>query len=282
MVWNIVSDSSSDVLMSSFQSDRVRFESVPLRILVGNTEYVDNDQLNIPALLAAMDAEKSASSTACPSPDAFAQAFRAGDCTICFTISANLSGTYNAAVLAREIVLEECPEKKICIIDSKSTAGAMELLIRKACALMEVDPEGQRVEEICDQLRMYQASQRTVFTLEAYDNLIKNGRMRPLVGNLLHTLGIHVIADATPQGTIHVCGKAKGELRTFKALVKHMGESKDCTGAEVVIHHCENLAGAMRLKEVILQELSVKEVTFRSCRGLTTYYAMQNGLIVSF
>ena len=282
MVWNIVSDSSSDVLMSSFQSDRVRFESVPLRILVGNTEYVDNDQLNIPALLAAMDAEKSASSTACPSPDAFAQAFRAGDCTICFTISANLSGTYNAAVLARDMVLEECPEKKICIIDSKSTAGAMELLIRKAQALMEADPEGERFEEICDQLRMYQASQRTVFTLEAYDNLIKNGRMRPLVGNLLHTLGIHVIADATPQGTIHVCGKAKGELRTFKALVKHMGESKDCTGAEVVIHHCENLAGAMRLKEVILQELPVKEVTFCSCRGLTTYYAMQNGLIVSF
>lgn len=282
MVWNIVSDSSSDVLMSSFQNDRIRFESVPLRILVGNTEYVDNDQLNIPALLAAMDAEKTASSTACPSPDAFAQAFRAGDCTICFTISANLSGTYNAAVLAREMVLEECPEKKICIIDSKSTAGAMELLIRKACALMEADPAGERFEEICDQLRMYQASQRTVFTLEAYDNLIKNGRMRPLVGNLLHTLGIHVIADATPQGTIHVCGKAKGELRTFKALVKHMGESKDCTGAEVVIHHCENLAGAMRLKEVIVQELPVKEVTFCSCRGLTTYYAMQNGLIVSF
>jgi len=282
MIWNIVTDSSSDVLESSFQSETVRFESVPLRIQVGEREYVDDDTLSIPELLSAMDAEKSASSTACPSPDAFARAFAEGECTVCFTISANLSGTYNAAVLAREMVLEEHPEKKICIIDSKSTAGAMALLIRKAQEWMEAAAGPEDFDSICDGLRMYQASQRTVFTLEAYDNLIKNGRMRPLVGNLLHTLGIHVIADATPQGTIHVCGKAKGELRTFKALVKHMGESKDCTGAEVVIHHCENLSGAMRLKEVILNDLPVREVTFRSCRGLTTYYAMQNGLIVSF
>jgi len=281
MIWNIVTDSSSDVLESSFQSDVVRFESVPLRIQVGEKEYVDNDALVIPELLAAMDAEKSASSTACPSPAAFARAFEAGDCTVCVTISANLSGTYNAAVMGREMVLEEHPEKKICIIDSKSTAGAMALIIKKAKELMEAgNPED--FDSICDQLRQYQAAQRTVFTLEAYDNLIKNGRMRPLVGNLLHTLGIHVIADATPQGTIHVCGKAKGELRTYRALVQHMAASKDCTGAEVVIHHCENLAGAMRLKDVIVKELPVKDVSFRSCRGLTTYYAMQNGLIVSF
>lgn len=281
MIWNIVTDSSSDVLESSFVSDVVRFESVPLRIQVGATEYMDDDTLVIPEMLKAMDAEKSASSTACPSPAAFAKAFEAGDCTVCVTISANLSGTYNAAVMGREMVLEEHPEKKICIIDSKSTAGAMALIIKKAKELMEAG-KPEDFDSICDQLRQYQAALRTVFTLETYDNLIKNGRMRPLVGNLLHTLGIHVIADATPQGTIHVCGKAKGELRTYRALVQHMADSKDCTGAEVVIHHCENLAGAMRLKDVILKELPVKDVSFRSCRGLTTYYAMQNGLIVSF
>ena len=281
MIWNIVTDSSSDVLESSFVSDVVRFESVPLRIQVGATEYVDDDTLVIPEMLKAMDAEKSASSTACPSPAAFAKAFEAGDCTVCVTISANLSGTYNAAVMGREMVLEEHPEKKICIIDSKSTAGAMALIIKKAKELMEAG-KPEDFDSICDQLRQYQAALRTVFTLETYDNLIKNGRMRPLVGNLLHTLGIHVVADATPQGTIHVCGKAKGELRTYRALVQHMADSKDCTGAEVVIHHCENLAGAMRLKDVILKELPVKDVSFRSCRGLTTYYAMQNGLIVSF
>ena len=281
MTWSIVSDSSCDLRMSAFESSHVRFETVPLRIQVGEQDFIDNDDLVIPDLLDAMAAEKSASSTACPSPGAFAKAFEAADCTVCFTISANLSGTYNAAVMGREMVLEEHPEKKICIIDSKSTAGAMVLLIRRATALIEADPQAD-FDEVCDQLRTYQASLRTCFTLENFDNLIKNGRMRPLVGTLLHTLGIHVIADATPQGTIHVADKARGEAKTYKAITALMKDSKDCTGAEVVLSHCENLTGAMKLKEQILADLPVKSVDIIPCRGLTSFYAMEKGLIVGY
>lgn len=281
MIWNIVSDSSCDLLMSSFESDTVRFETVPLRIQVGDQEFIDNDDLVIPDMLDAMAAEKSAASTACPSPAAFARAFEAGDYTVCFTISSNLSGTYNSAILARDMVLEEHPEKKICVIDSKSTAGAMVLLIRKAKALMEADTTGD-FESICDQLRTYQAAQRTCFTLENYDNLIKNGRMRPLVGTLLHTLGIHVIAIATPQGTIQVTDKARGEVKTYKALTAQMKSAKDCTGVEVVIAHCENMTGAVKLKQQILADLPVKSVDIISCRGLTSFYAMEKGLIVGY
>ena len=281
MTYNIVCDSSCDLQPTALQPGRVNLETVPLRITVGEREFTDNAELSIPMLLAEMAAEKSASGTACPSPAAFARAFETADCSICFTISSNLSGTYNAAVMGRNMVLEEHPEKKVCVIDSKSTSGAMVLLVRKAQALLEAEEEPD-FDAVCDQLRTYQASLRTVFTLECFDNLIKNGRMRPLVGNLLHTLGIHVIADATPQGTIHVCGKARGEAKTYQAIVDHMRESKDCTGAEVVLSHCENLTGALRLKELILKELPVKDVTILSCRGLTSFYAMDNGLILGY
>ena len=200
---------------------------------------------------------------------------------MCFTISSNLSGTYNSAVMGREMVLEEHPEKKVCIIDSKATAGAMVLLIRKAKELMEADETGD-FEDICDQLRLYQAALRTCFTLENFDNLIKNGRMRPLVGTLLHSLGIHVIADATPQGTIQVADKARGEAKTYKTITALMKSSKDCTGAEVVISHCENMAGALKLKQQILEDLPVKSVDVLSCRGLTSFYAMEKGLIIGY
>ena len=281
MIWNIVSDSSCDLRMGDFKSERVRFETVPLRLQVGDREFFDNDALEVPELLAAMAAEKAASSTACPSPAAFAKAFEKGDRTICFTISANLSGTYNAALLGRDMVLEEHPEKQVCVIDSKATAGAMVLLIRRAKELMEADTEDD-FEGICNQLRVYQAALRTCFTLENFDNLIKNGRMRPLVGTLLHTLGIHVIADATPQGTIHVADKARGEAKTYKAITALMRQSKDCTGAEVVISHCENLAGALKLKQQILEDLPVHSVDILPCRGLTSFYAMEKGLILGY
>ena len=282
MIWNVVSDSSCDMLMNQFSSESVRFETVPLRIQVGEREFVDNDELDVPVMLAAMAEEKTASSTACPAPAAFARAFEKGDKTICFTISANLSGAYNAAVMGREILLEEHPEKEVCIIDSKATAGAMVLLIRKAKELMEADPEGLHFEEICAKLRIYQAALRTCFTLENFDNLIKNGRMRPLVGTLLHSLGIHVLAVATPQGTIQVSGKARGEIKTYKGMVDIMRESKDCAGAEVVISHCENITGALKLKEQILASLPVKSVDIFSCRGLTSFYAMEKGLIIGY
>ncbi|MCI2055522.1 MAG: DegV family protein [Oscillibacter sp.] len=281
MTYNIVCDSSADLKTTVLQPDRLFLTSVPLRINVGAEEFTDDETINVPALLEAMNAEKGSSGTACPSPATFAAAFEQADCSICITISSALSGTYNAAVMGRDLVLEEHPEKKICVIDSRSAAGPLVLLARRAQQLLEATDEPD-FEQVCTELRIYQASLRTVFTLENYDNLIKNGRMRPLVGSLLHSLGIHIIADATPQGSIHVAGKARGEVKTYQAIVEQMRTSKDCTGMEVCIANCENLAGALKLKELILKELPVKDVSILSCRGLTSFYAMKNGLILGY
>ena len=104
----------------------------------------------------------------------------------------------------------------------------------------------------------------------------------PLLGTVLHTLGIHVIAAGTDQGTIQVVDKARGMPRTIKALLGQMEARKDCQGAEVVISHCHNLEGANALREAILGKLPVKSVHILACRGLTTYYAMDKGLIVVY
>ena len=281
MTWKIVSDSSCDLRAASFHSGSVAFEPVPLHIQVGSRTFVDDGALSVPELLEAMGAEKSAASTSCPSPAAFARAFESADRVVCITISSQLSGTYHAACIGREMALEEHPEKKICVLDSRAASATCALLVRRAQALMEADPEAD-FEEVCGQLRQYQATLRTCFTLENFDNLIKGGRMRPIVGTLLHSLGIHVIADATPEGTIHVADKARGVNKTYRAITSLMDRSKDCAGAEVLIAHCENLEGALALKRQILQDLPVKSVELLSCRGLTSFYAMEKGLIVGY
>ena len=281
MTWKIVSDSSCDLRAASFHSGSVAFEPVPLHIQVGSRTFVDDGALSVPELLEAMGAEKSAASTSCPSPAAFARAFESADRVVCITISSQLSGTYHAACIGREMALEEHPEKKIFVLDSRAASATCALLVRRAQALMEADPEAD-FEEVCGQLRQYQATLRTCFTLENFDNLIKGGRMRPIVGTLLHSLGIHVIADATPEGTIHVADKARGVNKTYRAITSLMDRSKDCAGAEVLIAHCENLEGALALKRQILQDLPVKSVELLSCRGLTSFYAMEKGLIVGY
>mgnify|MGYP002111856484 FL=1 len=279
MTWNIVADSSCDLKASDIQSQQLHFEVVPLKIIIGEDEYIDDGNLSIPQLLQDMDACKTGSSTACPSPEDFKRAFETADCTICVTISSQLSGTYNAAVLGRDMVLEEYPDKQICVIDSKGASGMLALIVLRAQQLIEA---GKDFEEVCAALREYQASLRIAFTLSNFGNLIKAGRMSPFIGSVLTGLGIHVIADATPQGTIHVAGKARGESKTVKHIVHMMAEAKDVTGLPVLIAHCENLAGAMKLKQAILAELPVADVTLLNCKGLCTFYAMEKGLIVSY
>ena len=71
MTCSIVSDSSCDLRMNGFEGGSVLFETVPLRLQVGEREFLDNDELEIPQLLRAMAGEKAASSnafSACPRP----------------------------------------------------------------------------------------------------------------------------------------------------------------------------------------------------------------------
>lgn len=274
---NLVSDSSCDLFTGELDSPCAHLTVVPMCLRVGEQEYPDTPELNIPELLEGLAHHPS--SSACPSPAAFAAAFEQGDETICVTISSNLSGTYNAAMAARDLVLAEHPEKKIFIVDSRATAGAMVLLLRKAAHLAE---EKLSFENLCAKLQAYQTSLRTCFTLENFDNLIKNGRMAPIAGALLQTLGIHIVADATPEGTIHVSKKARGEAHTFRAIAQLMSEAKDCTGSHVILCHCQNRSGAERLRAVIQERLNVASVEIRSCHGLTSFYAMSKGLIVSY
>ena len=274
---NLVSDSSCDLRSVDISGPQVRLQVIPMHLHIGHRDFPDDEDLNLRQILDAM--AKSSSSTACPSPQAFADAFAQGDESICVTISSPLSGTYQAAVTGRELALSQDPEKKIFVLDSRSTAGCMVLLLRKAAALYE---DGRSFEEICDILTTYRDNLRTCFTLMSFHNLIQAGRMKPITGALLQSLGIHVIAQATPEGTISVAGKARGEVKTYQAIVEQMQKSKNCRGAEVIVSHCENLVGAVRLKEQILKELPVRSVEIRSCRGLTGYYAMEGGLILAY
>ena len=274
---NLVSDSSCDLRSVDISGPQVRLQVISMHLHIGHRDFPDDEDLNLRQILAAM--AKSSSSTACPSPQAFADAFAQGNESICVTISASLSGTYQAAVAGRELALSQDPERKIFVLDSRSTAGCMVLLLRKAAALYE---DGRPFEEICDILTTYRDNLRTCFTLMSFHNLIQAGRMKPITGSLLQSLGIHVIAQATPEGTISVAGKARGEVKTYQAIVEQMQKSKNCRGAEVIVSHCENLVGAVRLKEQILKELPVRSVEIRSCRGLTGYYAMEGGLILAY
>ena len=269
---NLVSDSSCDLISGELNSPYARLTVAPMCLHVGGQDYLDTPELDIPALLSKLAHHRS--SSACPSPAAYAEAFEQGEETICVTISSQLSGSYNAAMAARDLVLAEHPEKKIFVLDSRATSGAMILLLRKAAELAE---RGLPFEELCTELQSCQKNIRLCFTLEHFDNLVNNGRMPPLAGTLLQTLGIRIVAEATAEGTIRVAKKARGEAHTAKAITQLMADAKNCADSHVIITHCQNPEGAERLRNAILDRLPVKAVEVLPCRGLTSFYAMDKG-----
>lgn len=277
MKWNIVVDSSCD-LLSDFSDSEIGLDIVPLTIVVGEKYFRDDENINISRLLAAMKEEKRASSSACPSPRDFYSCFIKAENSICITMTGALSGTYNAARLGAEMAKEEFPDKNIYVLDSQATAGKMVLLKNKAVELIK---SGLDFERICRSLEEYQRRTHLVFALGGYDNLVKTGRMSRLAGVMATHLGIRAVAVAK-DGQVDVVKKPRGERSAIDAMIEIMAQNKDMAGRPVVISHCNNPIGARQMKLLISQRLGTDDVTILDCRGLTTFYTMEKGLIVGY
>ena len=108
MCFKIIADSCTDPVPGL--KDAPEYAMVPLIIRIGNQEYVDNGMLTTEDLVARMAASPEGTATACPAPQWYMDAFEGADEVYVVTLSAELSGSYNSAVQARDIYLEEHPE----------------------------------------------------------------------------------------------------------------------------------------------------------------------------
>ena len=107
--WRFVSDSTYDPDPAEWDYE-VPLGLAPLTITVDGEDFVDLPGTDLDRMIDRMSHCKK-SSTSCPSVEAFAEQFRKAKNVICVAMTAQLSGTYNAAVQARELVLEEDPSR---------------------------------------------------------------------------------------------------------------------------------------------------------------------------
>ncbi|MEG3007587.1 MAG: DegV family protein, partial [Oscillospiraceae bacterium] len=136
-------------------------------------------------------------------------------------------------------------------------------------------------EEITEKLNVYIREITLVFSLSSYDNLVKNGRLKPIVGMIASKLKIRTIAVASKEGTIDMIKKLHGAQKTYSAMIEIMCARKNLSGLPVVIHHCLCNESVEELK-VLLAKQGCTDVTVFECRGITTYYAMPGGIIISY
>ena len=278
MKWNIVTDSSCDLFPAALQGGEVQISSVPFIISVGNRDFVDDETLNTAEMLDAMEHCQQASHTSCPSPQGWLEQFEKADSCIAITISSRLSGSMNSAVLAKEMVLERYPEKKIAVLDSHSTGPEIVICVERICDLIEA---GADFEKIVSEAEALLRDTRIVFALSSFDNLVKNGRMSKIAGFVASKLGMWGIGIGSDEGTISIKGKTRGAAKAMTMLLEDMKE-RGYHGGKVIISHCHNLVFADRLQSKIKELWQDAKISIMPTRGLCSYYAERGGLIVSY
>ena len=277
MFFRIIADSSCDIFKIENQSDNIYFNTVPFVITVDGTDYVDNEALNVRDLVTAMSAS-SKSHTSCPSPhDWMAEFGEEGD-VFAVTISSNLSGSYNSACAAKQMVLENNPDRNIEILDSRGTGPSLNMIIDRLNALIG---QGLSFAEVKSEIHKYMEDHKLIFALSSYHNLVNNGRMPKIAGIVLGHLGLWGVGIASEEGTIKMKKIAKGGKKTLQVIMNDFKE-RVADKESIVISHCQNEAFALSLRKAAEAEYPGKIVKIYPTRGLCSYYAEKGGIIVGF
>lgn len=277
MKWRIISDSSCDIFDLDQRSEDLYFSTVPFVITVDDKDYVDNETLDVRELVKAIASSKK-SFTSCPSPAEWIREFGDEGDVFAVTISANLSGSYNSACTAREMILEQDPERNIEILNSRGTGPSLNMIIYKLCELID---KGLGFEEVRTEIHRFMEDHKLIFALSSYHNLVNNGRMPKIAGIVLGHLGLWGVGIASEEGTIKMKKIAKGGRKTLQVIMGDLKERVADKGC-VVISHCENEEFANSLKKAVQNAYSGMEVRIMKTRGLCSYYAEKGGIIVGF
>jgi DegV family protein with EDD domain len=278
MKWNIVSDSSCDLTDIPERLQEVTYSSVPFTISVGRTDYVDDENLDVAELIKAMENCPEASHTSCPSPGAWYEQFSRAEQSIAVTISSQLSGSYNSAQAAKDIISEEQPEKKVYVLDSHAAGAELVLIVKKIHHLVSCQVN---FEDVVTLAQEYADKTHVLFALSSFENLVKKGRMSRISGFIAGKLGMWAIGLGSDEGKIEMRHKTRGTGKMLSLLIEEM-QHRGFSGDPVVISHCQNAEAAETLREKINAIWKTAEVSTMPTRGLCSYYAEKGGLIIAF
>ena len=272
--YKIVADSSAD--LQSLEG--VDFASAALKIITDVREYVDDESLDVKEMVHDLHAYSGRSSSSCPSEGDWLDAFGDAERVFCVTITSSLSGSWNAARMAKESYEEQHPDRRVFVLDSLSAGPELALIIEKLCSLIL---EGREYEEICDSITAYCEHTGLLFMLESMKNLANNGRVSPLVARAAGLLGIRVVGRASDQGTLEPLDKCRGEKRALSTIVERLRQS-GYAGGKLRIAHCFNAAAAVQLKSLVEEQFGPADIDIYRCGGLCSFYAEKGGMLVGF
>ena len=217
--------------------------------------------------------------SSCPSPERFMEAYHTeAEHVYCVTLSSHLSGSYNSAVLAKDLYAEKYGEKKIHVVDSQSASGGETQLALK---LMELEEAGLPFEKVVEEIESYRDSVQTYFVLDNLETLRKNGRLSGVKALVASTLSIKPVMGGD-RGEIVQRSQTIGMKKALSKMVELIvNEVKEPTSRRLIITHCNAPQRAEQVKKMVLEKIPFLECIIMDTRGISSMYANDGGIIVT-
>ena len=277
MSYRIVVDSCGEFTEEMAKDSH--FVHAALNLEIDGNHFVDDETFDRLRFLDLVEKSPNCPKSSCPSPEVYRSAFDCGaDHLYAVTLSAELSGSYNSAVLGQNLYLEDHPDAMVHVFNSWSASVGETLLAMK---IQECEEAGMEFEEVIKEVEAYQAERQTFFVLESLDHLRKNGRLSAVKAFVASALNIKPVMEGNKQGIIEQAGQARGMQKALRMmvelLVERMNKPEEKT---VAIVHCNNEARAQFVKEEIEKRTKVKEIIILPSSGVSTLYAAQGGIIL--
>ena len=278
MSYKIAIDSCGE-LLNEWKDDE-RIESVPLTLMVGGESIIDDDTFDQQDFLKKVAACPECPKSACPSPERYMKAYECeADHIYAVTLSSELSGSYNSAVLGKSLFLEDNPGKKIHVFNSKSASGGESLIAMK---IVECEEKGLSFEEVIETVDKYIEEMSTFFVLENLETLRKNGRLSRVKALVASALKIKPVMGSTPEGSICQFDQARGMNKAIVKMVEHVGEKGiNIHEKTVAITYCNCPERAKMLEEAIRERLNPAKIVVMDTAGVSSMYANDGGVIVA-
>lgn len=237
--------------------DEYGIEVVPFSYTIDGVEYIPEREFDGKAFYAAMRAGsevKTSMVNAGTFIERFKAALDAGKDVLYIGMSGGISGTANAALMAKQELDEEYPDRKIVVIDTLAASLGEGMFVIKAAEQLK---DGASLDAIEEDIRAQVPSMCQSFTVDDLKYLKKTGRVSGAAAIIGNVLGIHPILIGDYEGKIVVKAKVRGMKRTLDALAERYAELALSKTETIGIAHADNEEG----KAYLVQRLRDKGLT---------------------
>ena len=278
MSFHIVADSCCE--LTADMKKRENIEIAPLTLEVGGESILDDETFDQKYFLKRVAECPECPKSACPSPDYFRKSFLNGaERCYAVTLSSQLSGSYNSAVLGANLAQEENEDLKIHVFNSRSASIGETLIVKK---IVECEEAGMSFERVVETVELYISTQHTYFVLENLETLRKNGRLSKTKALVASALKIKPVMGATSEGDIVQLDQARGINKALMKMVDAVvNDAQHVETKTLAVSHCNCPERAEMVKEALLERLAVQDVFVLDTQGVSSMYANDGGIIIA-